>query len=90
MMDPSPSKKKQVQKNFARPSGLNIKYQTDDGTAIRPPMVMNVIAIFGAPVGLLVIAMRSLLRGNLRPEDGRSYPTTPQHRKTDAIIAPNL
>ena len=53
-------------------------------------MVMNVIEAFCAAEGLLVIAMRSLLVGNLLPGGGRSRPTAPQPWPNNAGITLDL
>src|SRR4051812_35151718 len=74
MIDPSPRRKKVTQKNFPIPSGLNITYHTADGTAIRPPRVMNVIEALCAAECLFVIAIRSLLVGICCQGGGRSRP----------------
>src|SRR3954453_11903253 len=86
MIDPSPRRKKVTQKNFPIPSGLNIVYHTADGTAIRPPRVMNVIEALCAAECLVVIAMRSLLMGTRCQRAGRSRPTAPQPCPNNASI----
>src|SRR4051794_21775085 len=64
MRPPSPRRKKVAQKNFPIPSGLNIIYQTADGTAIRPPRVMYVIEALCAAECLPVIAIEIAPCGN--------------------------